>query len=49
MKKRTKALLLTVLAHVADANIEKPQTTNQHTPPQQKSLIKWKKADIGKT
>lgn len=29
MVKRTKAVFLTVLAHVADVNVETPQTTNQ--------------------
>lgn len=46
MMKRTKILLLNVLAHIAGVNIEvikkKPQTTNhsKHTKSQQKSTIK---------
>lgn len=42
MMERTEDLLLTALDHI-NINIERAQTTNQHTPLQQKSPIKWKK------
>lgn len=47
MMERTEEILLTALDHInININIERAQTTNQQTPLQQKSPIKWKKSQI---